>query len=161
MQTAHGTTQTARAIAGSPQPPGWMMKMRVVGWHMTQLPWILPSGDPAPPTTEVLLQSPICQIIRLEGVKKRFLEEIMVRTRGCHYIPLETSARRMTSLVRGYHKGMRSTTSNLSPGEVKGECVSERKQKHSEFLRMFLIAWEYKAATHQHSFPHSFPGRWE
>lgn len=65
----------------------------------------------------------------------------------------------MALLIKGYHEGMKSATSNPHPGAVRGECVSERKQKHSEFLRMFLIAREYKAATHRHCFPHSFPGR--
>ena len=81
--------QMAHVIAGSPQLQVWMMKMWAVDQHMTQLTWTPPSGDPAPHIMEVLLQSHSCQIILLERVKKKFLEKILVRTGGCHYIPFK------------------------------------------------------------------------
>lgn len=85
MQMAHVIMQMAHVIAESPQPQVQMMKMQVADQHMTQLPWIPPSGDPAPHIMEVLLQSHSYQIILLEGVKKKFLEKILVRTVGCHF----------------------------------------------------------------------------
>lgn len=80
---APATMRMARAIAeGSPQPRGWMRKMQGVDQLMRQLPWMPPSGDPAPRIMEVLLQSHSCQIILLEEVKKKLLEKITVRTVG-------------------------------------------------------------------------------
>lgn len=139
---AHVIMQMAHVTAESPQPRVQMMKMQVVDQHMTQLPWIPPSGDPARHIMEVLLQSLSCQIILLEEVKKKFLEKILVRTVGCHCIPFKITERRITLLVKAYHEGMRSTVSNFYPGMG----VFERKHKNSEFLRIFLIAQEYEAA---------------
>lgn len=85
MQMAPVTMQMAHVTpVGSPQPQGWMRKMQAVDPLMRQLPWILPSEDPAPHIMEVLLQSHSCQTIPLVEVKKEFLEKIMVRTVGCH-----------------------------------------------------------------------------
>lgn len=80
---APATTQMAHAIlVESPQPQGWMMKMQGVDQLMRQLPWMPPSGGPAPHIMGVLLQYHSCQIILLEEVKKKFLEKIMVRAVG-------------------------------------------------------------------------------
>lgn len=84
-RTARGTTRTARATpAASPPPRGWRRKMLAVGQLMRQLPWMPPSGEPAPPIMGARLRSHSCQITLLEEVKKEFLEKIMVRTLGCH-----------------------------------------------------------------------------
>jgi len=129
---------------------------------MTQLQGMPLSGDQVLHIMEVLLRTNICQIILLDEVKKTFLWNTMVRTIGCNYIPFIKTVLRITLQGKWYHEWKGSTVSNLYHWEVKRKSVFLARNKQTKHPETYWIskyffcvfAWEYKAATHMHSFPH-------